>query len=192
MRPIPLYVIDNDGKKIRYPDWEKIPIDQLKEFEHSVHKERIKQAIAKGKSQENVRILETYQILRNLNRNEQRRNNLYKTTHLQPGCSEYCEENGDDYPTDMDNLGKYSSDYSTIKSIADFMDIVSIKQTLISGGLKSDRVDLLIRCEVIRDKRKNEIAAEMGIDPQILTMRLQRIKTKAKRIITLNLIPSSD
>ena len=162
MKSIPFFTLDNDGRTVTYLDWEKIPNNQLEEFEHTVYRERIKQAIAKGKPKETVKFLETYQILHNLNRNEQRRNNLYRTNHLQPGCSEYCEENGDDYPTDMDNLGKYSSDYSTIKAIEDFVDNISIKQTLISGGLESDRVDLLIRCEVIRDKRKKEIAAEMG------------------------------
>lgn len=182
MDPIPLYFIDDDGKKVPYLDWEKIPTDQLEEFERSVHIERIKQSIANGKPKENVKHLRAYQILRNLNRNEQRRNILYRTNHLQPGGSELCEED-EDYSADMDSLGNYSSDYSTVKAIESFIGTNAIIQTLVAGGLASDRLDLLIRCEVTRDKRKNEIAAELGIDPQILTMRLQRIKARAKRIL---------
>ena len=104
--------------------------------------------------------------------------------HLQPGNSCYFDKEVDGCPSDMNHLGKFSMDYSTVRALDDFIDMLSIKQTFISGGITPDRVDLLIRCEVTRDKRKKEIAAEMGIDPQMLTMRLQRIKANARRILS--------
>lgn len=183
MDSIPLYVIDNDGRKVPYRGWKKIPIEQLEEFERCVHEERIKHAVEKGKPLNSVKYLNASLILRNINRDDFRRFELYRRHHLQPGDSRYFDEERDGYSSDMNHLGKFSMDYSTERALDDFIDTLSIKQTLISGGITPDRVDLLIRCEVTRDKRKNEIAVELGIDQQILTMRLQRIKANAKRII---------
>lgn len=179
----PLFCIDNDGKKVLYRDWDKIPTEQLEEFERSIHEERVKRAIAKGKRPETVKHLTTKQILRNKNRNEHRRNNSYNAHFLQPCSPDTYDEYGEEVPADMDHLGKYSADYTSEREIEDWIETISIKQTLTLGGLEPERVDLLIRCEVTKDKKKQDIAKEMGIDPQSLTMQLQRIRKRAKKIL---------
>ena len=179
----PLFCIDNDGKKVLYRDWDKIPTEQLEEYERSIHEERVRRAIAKGKNPESVKHLTTEQILRNKNRNDQRRNNSYNEHFLQPSSPETCGENGDEVPADMDHLGKYSADHTSENEINDWIETISIKQTLTLGGLEPERVDLLIRCEVTKDRKKQDIAKEMGLDPQSLTMQLQRIRKRAKKIL---------
>lgn len=187
----PLFCIDNDGKKVLYRDWDKIPTEQLEEFERSIHEERVRRAIAKGKNPESVKHLTTKQILRNKNRNDQRRNNSYNEHFLQPCNPDAFDEYGDEVSADMDHLGKYSADHNSEREIEDWVETVSIKQTLTLGGLEPERVDLLIRCDVTRDKRKNEIAKELGLDPQSLTMQLQRIRKRAKKILRTPLDSSS-
>lgn len=187
----PLFCIDNDGKKVLYRDWDKIPSEQLEEFERSIHEERVRRATAKGENPESVKHLTTKQILRNKNRNDQRRNNSYNEHFLQPSSPDAFDEYGDEVPTDMDHIGKYSADYTSEDEINDWIETISIKQTLTLGGLEPERVDLLICCDVTRDKRKNEIAKELGLDPQSLTMQLQRIRKRAKKILTTPLDSSS-
>ncbi len=187
----PLFCIDNDGKKVLYRDWDKIPTEQLEEFERRIHEERVRRATAKGENPEAVKHLTTKQILRNKNRNDQRRNNSYNEHFLQPCSPDAYDEYGDEVPVDMDHIGKYSADWTSENEIDDWISTYSIKQTLTLGGLEPERVDLLIRCEVTKDKRKNEMAKEMGLDPQSLTMQLQRIRKRAKKILRTPLDSSS-
>ena len=187
----PLFCIDNNGRKTLYRDWDKIPTDQLEEFERRIHEERIRRASAKGKSPESVKHLSSKHALRNLNRNEQRRNVKFKANHLQPASDEVYDENGEEVSADMDHLGKDSADYTTANEIDDWIEVYSIKQTLSLGGIEPKRIDLLIRCEVTGDKRKQDIAKEMGLDPQSLTMQLQRIKKRARKILSTPLDTTS-
>ena len=180
----PIFCIDNDGRKVRYRDWDKIPTDQLEEFERRIHEERVRRAIAKGDNPDNLNRLTAKKALRNMNRNNGRRNAKFMDNHRQPAADELCDEYGDEVPADMDHLGKYSADYTSENEIEDWIETFSIKQTLTLGGLEPERIDLLIRCDVTKDKRKNEIAEEMGIDPQQLTMRLQRTRKAAKKILS--------
>ena len=187
----PLFCIDNNGNRVRYRDWDKIPTEQLEEFERCIHAERVRRAITEGEDPNTLNHLTAKKALRNMNRSMVRRNDRFKYNHCQPTSDEFFDENSEEVPADMDHLGKKSADYTSENEIEDWVETYSIKQTLTLGGIEPERIDLLIRCDVTKDKKKKDIAEEMGIDPQSLTMQLQRIRKRAKNILSKPLDSSS-
>ena len=195
------YTIDENGFEVKVPHSEKLNEHDYEPMVEADYRFRVEVAKAKGKDPSNIRRRTPDQIFNSLNRSYQRKHQAFYKTKIK---SEYgtkqeikvfqpvaSMEVDNDIPQDMDNLGEHSADYTSEREIEDWIETVSIKQTLILGGLEPERVDLLIRCDVTRDKRKNEIASELGIDPQSLTMRLQRTRTQAKRILRKQLDSSS-
>lgn len=187
------YTIDENGFEVKVPHSEKLSEHDYEPMIEADYRFRVEVAKAKGKDTSNIRRRTPDQIFNSINRTDQRRHRSFYKTAVKVENDQKREirvfqpvapmEDADDTPLDMDNLGSYSADHTSEDEINDWIEVYSIKQTLTIGGLEPERIDLLIRCDVTMDKRKNEIAKEMGIDPQQLTMRLQRTRKVAKKIL---------
>ena len=195
------YTIDENGFEVKVPHSEKLTEYDYEPMVEADYKLRIEIAKAKGKDPETIKRRTPEQIFNSLNRSYKRKHQSFYRSSVKDEDGNKHEikvfqpvapmEDESDVPQDMDNLGQYSADYKSEQEIDDWIETISIKQTLTLGGLEPERVDLLIRCEVTRDKRKNEIAKEMGLEPQSLTMQLQRIKKRAKKIFKDPLVSTS-
>ena len=196
------YTIDENGFEVKVPHSEKLTERDYEPMVEADYRLRVEIAKAKGKDPSIIKRRTPDKIFNSLNRTYRRKHlSFYWTTVkgddgtkrvitvCQPVASSM--EDDSDIPLDMDHLGEDSADYTSEREIEDWVETISLKQTLTMGGLEPERVDLLIRCEVTRDKRKNEIAKELGLDPQSLTMRLQRTRKQAKKILKRPLGKSS-
>lgn len=187
------YTIDENGFEVKVPHSEKLTERDYEPMVEADYRFRIEIAKAKGKDPSNIKRRTPDQIFNSINRTDQRKHrSFYKTSvKVENGHKREIRvyqpvapmEDADDTPLDMDNLGSYSADHTSEDEINDWIEVYSIKQTLSLGGIEPKRIDLLIRCEVTGDKKKQDIAKETGLDPQSLTMQLQRIKKRARKIL---------
>lgn len=187
------YTIDENGFEVKVPHSELLTEHDYEPMIEADYQLRLEVAKAKGQDPSTIKKRTPEQIFNSINRTDSRKHfAFYKTKVSSPNGNEYeikmvqpvASLEGDmDIPLDMDNLGEHSADYSSVNEINDWISLEAIKQDLIHGGLESERVELLIRCDVTKDKKKKDIAIELNIDSQSLTMRLQRTRGASKKIL---------
>lgn len=193
------YTIDENGFEVKVPQSEKLSEHDYEPMVEADYQRRVEIARAKGIDLSTIKRRTPEQIFNSINRTDSRKHfafyrtkvkdkdgNIYVIKMLQPGTN--TEVDSADVIFDMDHLGNSSADYSSEEEINSWIETESIKQDLIGGGLEPERVDLFVRCNVTKDKRKKEIAVELNTDAQSLTMKLQRIKKQSRIILSASLV----